>query len=68
MSMALKHKFRHSSAQPTSSMFASGRDTAGRGLKAGLSAPARLRIILALSFLVWILVISVGWMLCEAIR
>lgn len=68
MSMALKHKFRHSSAQLTSSVFASGRDAAGGGLKAGLSTPARLRIILVLSVFVWALVIVMGWMLCTAIR
>jgi hypothetical protein len=67
MSMALKHKFRNSPAQ-ASSMYTSGSDATGRGSRAGLSTPARLRIILALSFFVWSLVILAGWMLCKAIR
>lgn len=49
-------------------MYTSGSDATGRGSRAGLSTPARLRIILALSFFVWSLMILAGWMLCKAIR
>lgn len=68
MSMALKHKFRHSSGRTTPSIYAGESDAAGRGSRAALSTPARLRIIVALSVLVWALVIVLGWMVCAAIR
>jgi hypothetical protein len=65
--MALKHKFRNPSAQ-ASSMYGSGSDASGEDSRAGLSTPARLRIILALSLAVWGLASLAGWMLYAAIR